>query len=123
MISSCTKDVDDIRDDKFSCKFCKSQELGKLYYNTTLICRENPYSNALLKIHLSTFDNQGANFFGMPPVDLYRNSNEYQKMKEVVRRLTDKECYVQVLVEAIPTGLNETDRVYRIIGEYNNNLA
>ena len=112
-----------MRDAKFHCKFCKSDENGKLYYNVTLICRENAYSNVLLKIHLSSFDNQGANFFGIPPVDLYRNSNEYQKMKEVVKKLTDKDCYVQILVEAIPTGLNETDRIYRIIGEYKNNLA
>jgi len=89
----------------------------------TFICRENPYSNVLLKVHLSTYDNQGVNFFGIAPIDLYRNSNEYQKMKEVVRKLTDKDCYVQILVEAIPTGLTETDRVYRIIGEYANNLA
>jgi len=112
-----------MKDEKFYCKFCKSFEHGKLYFNVTLICRENAYSNTVLKVHLSSFDNQGANFFGIPAVDLYRNSNEYQKMKEMVRKLTDKDCYVQIMVEAIPTGLNETDKVYRIIGEYRNTLA
>ena len=112
-----------MKDEKFSCKFCKTLETGKLYYNVTLICRENPYSNTLLKVHLSSFDNQGASFFGIPAVDLYRNSNEYQRMMEIVKKLTDKDCYVQILVEAIPTGLNETDKVFRIIGDYRNTFA
>ena len=58
----------------------------------------------------------------MPPVDLFRNSTEFQKMGEMLKKLTEKDCYVSVKVEAIPTGHSETDRVYRIIGKYQNHL-
>jgi hypothetical protein len=97
-------------------------ETGKIYYNISLVCRENAYSNKLITLYLSTYDNQGVNFLGVPPVDLYRNSQEYQALKEVVRKLTEAEMYISVLVEAIPTGHSDTDRVYRIIGDYKNNL-
>lgn len=123
MFSCYTKDIEDLsQDNKFTCKFCKNYETGKLYYNTQLVCRENAYSNKLIVLHLSTFDDQGNGFFNVPPVDLYRNSNEYQRLKENIKKLEQIDCYISVLVEAIKTGQSETDRVYRIIGEYQNNL-
>ncbi len=86
------------------------------------MCRENAYSNKLIVLHLSTFDDQGNGFFNVPPVDLYRNSNEYQRLKENIKKLEQMDCFISVLVEAIKSGHSETDRVYRIIGEYQNNL-
>ena len=120
-----TREVDDFtNENKFTCKkFCKSVELGKLYYNVQLVCKENAYSNKLITLNLSTFDDQGNGFFPVPAVDLYRNSNEYQKLKDNVQKLQEMDCYISVLVEAIPTGHSESDKIYRIIGDYQNNLA
>ncbi len=108
---------------KFTCKNCNSIEYGKLYYNLALLCRENAFSNKIITLYLSTYDEQGNGFFGVAPTDLFRNSSEYQRLKEIVRRLTEPECYISVLVEAIRTGISDTDRIYRIIGEYQNNLV
>ncbi len=118
-----TKEVEEMIDSKFNCSGCKETQKGKLYYNITLICRENSYSNILVKVYLSSYDDQGSTFFGFPPQDLYRNSTEYQKIKTTVEKLTKVDCYVEALVESIPTGFNENDRVYRIIGDYKNILA
>jgi len=106
----------------FFCKFCSKQDECTLYYNAVLYGRENVYSNKIIKLFLSTFDNEGLNFFGIPPVDLYRSSDDYSKMKDIIRRLTDKDCFISVMVEAIPTGHEENERIFRIVGSYKNNL-
>lgn len=116
-------DVNEITDNRFYCSTCKKETVGKLYYNVTLICRENPYANKMITLHISSYDDAGESFFGSAPVDLYRNSSEFQKMGELYKKLTDKDCYVSVIVEAIPTGNGDSDRVYRIIGSYQNNLV
>jgi hypothetical protein len=59
------------------------------------------------------------NFFGIPAIDFFRNSNDYEKLKTVVTKLTDKNCYISVLVEAMNV-TGQEERIYRIIGEYNN---
>ena len=121
--SSHTKDVEDLTaDNKYTCGFCKTHQTGKLYYNVQLVCRENYFSNKLISIYLSTFDNQGNGFFSIPAADFYRNSNEYQKLKQNVESLIKPEVYISVLVQAIKTEHSECDRVYRIIGEYQNKL-
>lgn len=45
--------------ENFNCKVCKSVQKCKLYFNVTLVCREHAYSNKLIKLHLSTFDDEG----------------------------------------------------------------
>jgi hypothetical protein len=54
---------EELVDKKFFCRNTNDHltEL-KLYYNFTLICRENPYSNKLIKVHCSSYDNEGVNF-------------------------------------------------------------
>lgn len=126
-MSCSTKDVqEEIPQDregfKFTCKYCNTLENGKLYYNCALVCRENAYSNKLVTLYLSTYDNQGLTFFGIPPMDFFRNSSAYQQLKGAIDKLTNQDCYISVVVEAIKTEHNETDRVYRIIGQYNSNL-
>lgn len=118
-----TRDVDEIKDNQFYCKTCKVVKTGKLYYNAAFVCRENAYSSKLITLYLSTYDGEAASFFGLPPVDLYRNSTEYQRMKDIIKKLTDKDCYISVIVKAIPTGTNAHDRVYQITGEYENKLV
>jgi hypothetical protein len=58
----------------------------------------------------------------MLPTDLYRNSTQYEKLADTIKKLLDKDCYCSVLVEAIQTGNTENDVVYRIIGDYQHNL-
>ena len=123
-LSSFTKDVEDLTpENKFTCGFCKTSQTGKLYYNMQLVCRENAFSNKLVILYLSTYDDHGQGFFSIPPVDFYRNSNEYQKLKQNVEALTKPDAFISVLVEAIKTGHSESDRVYRIIGDYQNNFS
>jgi hypothetical protein len=58
----------------------------------------------------------------MPPTDLFRNPRDYEKLNEKVKKMLDKDCYCSIIVEAVNTGKNEEERIYRIIGEYQNNL-
>jgi hypothetical protein len=58
----------------------------------------------------------------MHPCDLYRNSTQYEKMSEIVKKLLDKDCYCSIMVEAIETGVSDSDKVYRIIGDYQQHL-
>ena len=44
---------------KFVCKFCNSGENGIKHYNAALICSENSFSNKLIILNLSTYDQQG----------------------------------------------------------------
>jgi hypothetical protein len=54
-----TKDFtnDQVVGGKFTCKKCKQGCI--LYYNVSMIARENPFSNQLIKLYLSTYDNEG----------------------------------------------------------------
>jgi hypothetical protein len=123
-MSCSTKDVEDFSvDSKFTCKFCDSNEDGKLYYNVVMVCRENAYSNKLITLYLSSYDDEAVSFFGIPPTDFFRNSSEYQRIKEIINKLINPECYITVLIESIKTSNSETDRVYRIIGDYQNNFV
>lgn len=58
----------------------------------------------------------------MPPCDYFRNPREYERLSEVKNKILDKDCYCSIMVEAINTSVNEYDKVYRIIGDYQNNL-
>lgn len=51
----------EIHEEKYYCKFnCnKNKTECNPYYNFMLICKENPYSNTFLKIHISSFDYEG----------------------------------------------------------------
>lgn len=118
-----TNDIDEIKSNhKFICKNCKTLETGLLYYNAALRCRESNHANKIITLYLSTYDNEGAKFFGLPAVDLHRNHTQLNKLKTVVRKLSQPDASISVLVEAIKTGNSNSDRVYRIIGDYQNNF-
>jgi hypothetical protein len=85
-----------------------------------MIARENPFSNKLIKLYLSTYDDQGFNFLGMEPADLFKHPKEYEKLSEKVKKLVGYDCYCSILVEAIK--VNQHDIIYRIIGSYENNI-
>ena len=122
--SSLSKEINDLSNDsKFTCKFCKSKQTGKLYYNVQFVCRENNYSNKLIVLYLSTFDDQGHGFFPITPLELIKNSSLSQKFNEIVKKIQEMDTYISVLVEAIKTGTNEGENIYRIIGDYQNTLA
>jgi hypothetical protein len=56
-------------------------------------------------------------------VDFFRNSTEFQKIGEMFKKLTDNDLYVSVKIESIPTGHTDVDRIYRIIGNYQNHIV
>ena len=107
-------EVEADKDNKIQCEKCKTMTQGKLHFNTTLQCRENNLSNQLITLHLCTYDGEGDNFFGIEPVDSYRNSNEFQKLGEVFKKMTSPDGYVSVLVQQYE------GRILRIIGKYEN---
>ena len=104
------------KNNRFQCEKCKTISIGKLHFNTTLQCRESSLSNQLITLHLCTFDNEGDNFFGIQPMDSYRNSNEFQKLGEVFKKMTSPDGYVSVLVQQYE------GKVLRIVGKYDNYL-
>jgi hypothetical protein len=57
-----TKDFskDELANNKFACKKCKQECI--LYYNVSMIARETPFSNQLIKLYLSTYDNEGVRY-------------------------------------------------------------
>jgi hypothetical protein len=85
-----------------------------------MIARENPFSNKLIRLYLSTYDDQGADFFGMEPTDLFKHPKEYERLSEKIKKIVESDCYCSILVEAIDT--NQNDKIYRIIGTYENNI-
>lgn len=107
-------------EETFYCNFCRSEESALFYFNLGLVCRENEYSNKLITLYLSTYDNEGASFLGMFPKDYY---TQFEVINGILGKLTQPDVYIAVLVESIKTGHSETDRVFRIIGDYQNNLV
>ena len=58
----------------------------------------------------------------MSPCDYFRNPREYEKLSLRIKKILDKDFYCSIMVEAINTSYNEYDKIYRIIGDYQNNL-
>jgi hypothetical protein len=99
----------------YLCKHCKTGEECKLYHNAELICRENTLSYETMKIFLSTFDEEGENFFGLKSTNLNKNKMEHDKLGEILEGLTNPNAMCSVMVEANGPCL-------RIVGKYDFNL-
>ncbi len=96
----------------FRCEKCKSFKNGILHFNTTLQCRETNMSNQIVTLYLCSFDGEGNGFFGIPPCDAYRNSNDFQKLGIIFKGLCNPGNYVNVLVQQYKGG------ILRIVGNY-----
>lgn len=103
---------------KFVCEQCKGEGVNNfnLHFNATLQCRENLLTNEVITLHLCTFDNEGNNFFGIPPVDAYRNSTAFLQIGEAFKKITQSTAYVLVLVEQY------NEKVLRIVGQYEHSV-
>lgn len=104
----------------FYCTNCKSEVLGQIHYNIVLHCIEHLYTNKIITLHLCSYDNEGGDFFGIVPVDFYRDSNAFMNLSARVKKYTDKNAYVKVIIEQIE--VNDKDTVYRIVGNYKTNI-
>lgn len=104
----------EFKNNKYICEKCKAEGITnfKLHFNATLQCRENLLSNDLITLHLCTYDYEGDNFFGVPPVDAYRNSIEFQKIGNAFKKITESSAYIMALVEQYD------GKVLRIVGQY-----
>lgn len=51
----------EVHEEKYFCKFkCNANQTSCIpYYNFMLVCRENSFSNTLVKLHFSSFDYEG----------------------------------------------------------------
>lgn len=55
----------EIHDEKYYClNKCNNENILAIpHYNYFFVCRENSYSNKLVKLYISSFDYEGVNFF------------------------------------------------------------
>ena len=65
---------------KFKCSKCKTMVAGKLHYNAKIHCRSGVTGDKIFTLHLNTYDDQGNNFFGIPPTECHKNDKNFQKM-------------------------------------------
>lgn len=106
----------EIANNKFYCEKCLKEIVNdyKLHFNATIQCRETVLSNELITMYLCTYDDEGDNFFGLPPVDAYRDNNKFKILGEVFKKITDNRETVLVLVEQFE------NKILRIVGKYAN---
>lgn len=110
-----TQDIDLDNRGYFTCLNCKNNIEGKVHYNATLQCIEGIYTNKVLTLHLCTYDGEGEDFFGIKPVDFYRNPEELKKLTEKINMLTKRDTFVDVMIRK---SFANTQDIYRIIGKY-----
>ena len=103
-------EVDSDDKGKFKCPKCKTMVSGKLHYNAKIHCRANCSGDKIFALHLNTYDDQGNNFFGIPPTDCSKNDKNFQKLVDAFKKVCSSDCLV--LIEKYENGL------MRIVGEY-----
>jgi len=95
--------------------FDEQKKSGKMltpYFNLQLVCTDEEYGAATVKLYLCSYDGQGDGFLGNAA-----DKNE-KKSKDLLKKLTDQKYCIQVQVEAIQQGTNSCDKIFRVIGNY-----
>lgn len=91
----------------------------KSVFNTTLLCEESPFSKEIVKVIVSTYDNEGVSlFYPAKPMDFAKNAKELNNMKAVVKKLLQKGKYILATVEVIR---EKNQNLLRIVGAYSTN--
>ncbi|MCQ2821381.1 MAG: hypothetical protein MJ252_29320 [archaeon] len=108
---------------ELSCPHCSNKSIAKLYFNVNLICIENSHTSKMIDLHLCSYDGEGDDFFGSSAYDVINTSNGFQLIQEKVKKLMNKDVYVQVMIQKILNGFdNEKKTLFRIIGHYKSSI-
>jgi hypothetical protein len=84
------------------------------YFNASFIATDEEFGSSSIKLYLSSYDGNGEGFLGSA-LDVSKND---KKAKETLKKLIDHKNSVKVLVEAVQSGTNYGDKIFRIIGTY-----
>lgn len=121
----------------YECKNSKCNYRGcELIYNVVLNCASDYNSINTYQFLLTTFDDplsewhgskgvkhliKQANFFKIPPKNLYKNEDALEKIKQMKKQLLEDWSYMNVNVEVKKVKNPQTyanHKVFRIVGEY-----
>ena len=84
------------------------------YFNTSFVATDEEFGSSSIKLYLSSYDGNGEGFLGSA-LEVSKND---KKAKEILKKITDQKNSVKVLVEAIQSGTNYGDKIFRIVGTY-----
>ena len=84
------------------------------YFNLQFVATDDEYGSATVKLYLCSYDGQGDGFLGSAN-DCSKND---KKAKDILKKITDQKHSVQVLVESVQAGVSSGDKIFRIIGTY-----
>lgn len=87
---------------------------GTPYFNVQLMVSDEEFGSSTLKLYLCSYDGNGEGLLGSA-ADCAKND---KKARELLKKLADQKNYMQVLVEAVQTGPEASDKIFRIIGKY-----
>ena len=78
------------------------------------IATDDNFGAASIKLYLCSHDGNGEGFLGT--ASEYSKSDK--KAKEILKRISDHKSSVEVLVESVQAGKDSGDKIFRIIGTY-----
>ncbi len=78
------------------------------------IATDDNFGAASIKLYLCSHDGNGEGFLG----SALEYTKSDKKAKEVLKRITDQKNSVEVLVQSIQAGKDSGDKIFRIIGTY-----
>lgn len=84
------------------------------YFNGQLVVTDDDFGAATMKLYISSYDGNGDGFFG----SAHECSKNDKKSKDVLKKLVDQKHLIEVLVESIKVGEGGSDKIFRIIGDY-----
>lgn len=78
------------------------------------IATDDNFGAASIKLYLCSHDGSGEGFLGT--ASEYSKSDK--KAKEILKKITEHKNSVEVLVESIQAGKDSGDKLFRIVGTY-----
>lgn len=78
------------------------------------IVTDDNFGAASIKLFLCTHDGKGDGFLGSA-IECSKND---KKAKDILKKITDHKSSVEVLVESVQVGKDSGDKLFRIIGTY-----
>ena len=84
------------------------------YFNIQFVATDEDFGTASVKLYLCSHDGNGEGFLGSAS----ECSKSDKKARDVLKKITDQRNSIQVLVESVQTGTNPGDKIFRIMGHY-----
>ena len=108
---------------KIYCSNCKIDIYPNFYYQMIFECIENPKSDKILILHLCTYDGDGESFFGIMPTNFNLAKEQKDKLENFLDNIIKSKGYIKVRVNKRNfVNKNQTNVIYRIVGNYTNKI-